>query len=85
VAIVVSMSLIEDVVGGVTDDAYVAHERIAVRLLEAADVTHGRDPMGARLDERHGMLLSSVARSGRDRDAITTGSRAVPSRDLVLW
>jgi hypothetical protein len=51
--------LIEDVVGGVSDEACVEHERIAVRLLEPAVVTHGLDPMGARLDERHVILLSS--------------------------
>jgi hypothetical protein len=50
--------LMEDVVGGVDYERCREHERIAVRLLEPADVTHGLDPMGARRDERHVTLLS---------------------------
>src|ERR1700722_2479184 len=76
--------LIEHVVGGVTDEPGVEHEGVTIRLLEPADVTHGLDPIGARLDERHTILLLSGARHGRDRDASTDGSRAVPSRDPVL-
>jgi TIR domain len=47
-------------------------------------VTHGLDLIGARLDERHAALLWSATRHRRDRDGITSGSRAVPSRDPVF-
>src|SRR5471032_697176 len=76
--------LIEHVVGGVADEPCVEHERVTIRFLEPANVTHGLDPIGARLDERHTVLLLSVARHGRDRDAITAGSRFVPALDPVL-
>src|SRR5471030_400920 len=76
--------LIEHVVGRVADEPCVEHERVTIRLLEPANVTHGLDPIGARLDERHTVLLLSVARHGRDRDAITAGSRFVPALDPVL-
>src|ERR1700693_3061032 len=76
--------LIEDVVGRVADKPCIEHERIAVRLLQPADVTHDLDPMGTRLDERHRFSFSSAARHGGDRDGTTEGSRAVPSRDPVL-
>lgn len=45
--------LIEDVIDGVTNDARVEHERVAVGFLQATDVAHGPDTVGARFDDGH--------------------------------
>src|SRR5438105_3127811 len=49
--------LIEDVIGGVADEARVEHERVAIRFLQSADMAHGLDPIRARFDQWHWPLL----------------------------